>query len=91
MIYPSRLAAEIGEPPKETDIIGIMQTARCGSTLVAQLFKRVPGTLMFNEPYELWHLQDHFLRGNIKGGMEECKRIIRSCMRIHCKHLKAVC
>ncbi len=68
-----------------------MHTARCGSTLVAQLFQRLPDTLVVNEPWPLWHLQDHYLRGNIAGGMPECRIIVRSSLRLQCKPQVQVC
>ncbi len=39
-----RLADELGDPPRGKEVFIIFNTARCGSTLLCQMFNKLPNT-----------------------------------------------
>jgi len=76
----NRLAAELGDPQqrevsiKESEntlitslvqLIGMHHTGRSGSTLLCQMFYRLPKTLVLADPFAKNFLNTEYLKGNI--------------------------
>ncbi len=76
-----KLANEIGDPKVKVTMVNM--TARCGSTLLSQLFNLVPGTRSMAEPWAMCNV--HELRSKHTISTEETKELLRSAVRIHCK------
>ncbi len=76
-----RLADELGDP--KVPVIAAAMTARCGSTLLVQLFNKVPNTRAMSEPNATCDI--HGLRGSGKITPEESVRLLRSALRLLCK------
>ncbi len=76
-----RLADELGDP--KVPIIAAAMTARCGSTLLVQLFNKVPNTRAMSEPTATCDI--HGLRGSGKITPDESVKLLRSAMRLQCK------
>ncbi len=58
-----RLAEQLGDPKVPVCLFGM--TARCGSTLMAQILNRVPNTRSMSEPFVLAYAYSMFNRGQI--------------------------
>ncbi len=76
-----RLADELGDPKVPVAMMGM--TARCGSTLLIQMFNRVPGIRVLSEPIAT--ISIHELRMSGKVTVEESKRLLKSAIRLQCK------
>ncbi len=76
-----RLAEEAGDPRHQVAVFGM--TARCGSTLMAQVMNRVPNTRSISEPWALVSLYLMFADGRIDS--EEHRALVRSSVRLLAK------
>ncbi len=76
-----RLADELGDPKVSVALLNM--TARCGSTLLAQVFHRVPNTRSMSEPWATCNINK--LRCTNKITVEESKRLLRSGIRLQAK------
>ncbi len=76
-----QLAHELGDP--KVPVTMITMTARCGSTLISQLFNLVPGTRSMSEPWAMCNVHELMCRKEITA--EENKQLLRSAVRLHCK------
>lgn len=83
-----KLADDLGDPPENVDIIGIGMSARSGSTLLTQMFNRVPRTVAMSEPWALVHIHEWFNRGIISKG--EYTKLLRSLLRVQFKPIHNV-
>lgn len=77
-----RLASELGDPD-DRKVSMVNMTARCGSTLLCQIFANVPKLRAQSEPWSFVHVQGMYIRREIPHA--EYLRLIRSCMRLQCK------
>ena len=75
------LAEKVGDP--SVPVIWISNTFRCGGTILAQIFEKIPGTLLVSEPEAPTNigLIDKFQ--TISG--DEREKLIRSHLRLMCK------
>ena len=73
-----RLAAEVGDP--KTKVACIHMTARCGSTLLSQVFNRVPKVKVLVEPFVTADIQRHYI--NNRWSTAETNKIIQSSVRL---------
>ncbi len=76
-----RLAGEIGEPKMPVGVVNM--TARCGSTLLAQMANRIPNTRSMSEPWATTNIDD--LRGRGVISEQESKALLKSAFQVHCK------
>ena len=76
-----QVSDEVGDPEGQVIILG--NTARCGSTLLCQMFSKIPNTRVMSEPWALAHLHSMFQRDKI--GTEENRRLIRAVIRVQLK------
>ncbi len=76
-----KLADELGDP--EVPVAMTAMTTRCGSTLLTQMFNRVPGTRAMSEPWATVNIHELRCTGSITA--DESCRLIRSAIRLHCK------
>ena len=85
----NRLASKVGDPT-DRKLTLVNMTARCGSTLLAQMVSRVPGVRAMSEPWSLVHVHGHFICRQIS--MAEYRVLLRSLVRLLCKkeHKKEV-
>ena len=72
-----RLAAEVGNP--KCKVICIHMTARCGSTLLSQVFNKVPGVQVYIEPATS-DIQRHYIKN--RWSTSETNKIIQSTVRL---------
>ncbi len=76
-----RLAGEIGEPKMPVGVVNM--TARCGSTLLAQMANRISNTRSMSEPWATTNIDD--LRGRGVISEQESKALLKSAFQVHCK------
>jgi len=77
-----RIAEEIGDP-KVPVLINNM-TARCGSTLLSQMFHRIPGVRVLSEPWASCTIHKEAAKGRVSSTVEY-KAMVQSAFRLHCK------
>lgn len=58
-----KIAKRYGEPKVQTTMMNM--TTRCGSTLVCQMFEKIPGTRVLSQPFAASHLLSLFVEGKI--------------------------
>ena len=75
------LADSIGDPT--VSVISLSNIGRCGSTMLCQVFQKVPGTLVLSEPDVPLKACD--MQNLRKVSDEEYNNIIRSMVRVLCK------
>ena len=75
------LADKIGDPP--VPVIWLSNIGRCGSTMLCQVFERVPGTLVMSEPDAPLKLCD--MQSLNKVSDKDYDNIVRSMVRVLCK------
>ena len=75
------LADSIGDP--KVSVISLSNTGRCGSTMLCQVFEKVPGTLVLSEPDAPLKVRD--MQTLRKVSDEEYNDIARSTVRVLCK------
>ena len=75
------MAEKTGDPP--IPVIWISNTARCGATILAQFFEKIPGTLLISEPDALCNIEYLYKLKSISD--DEREKLIRSFIRIMCK------
>ena len=73
-----RLAQEVGDP--KLKVACIHMTARCGSTLLSQVFNKVPGTQVFIEPFVTMDIQRHYAKN--RWTQEETDECVRNAVRL---------
>ncbi len=83
-----KLADKLGDPPEGVEVIGIGMSARSGSTLLIQMFNKVPRTVALSEPAALVHAHEWFNRGIISN--EEYPKLLRSLIRVQLKPIHNV-
>jgi hypothetical protein len=76
-----RLAQDLGDP--SVPVLVNNMTARCGSTLLCQMFSRIPRMRVLSEPWAAWTIHEEAAKGNIS--MLEYKALLQSTFRLHCK------
>ncbi len=76
-----KLAESIGDPKFPVAIVAM--TARCGSTLLVQMFSKVPGTRVLSEPNATVGI--HEMRTQNKISPKESKALLKSALRLTCK------
>ncbi len=76
-----RLADEVGRP--KVPVITAGMTARSGSTLLVQIFNKVPKTRVISESFSTKYT--HEMRAEGKITAEESRRMLRSTMILKCK------
>ncbi len=76
-----RLADQLGDP--KVPVTAAAMTLRCGSTLLVQLFNKVPKTRAMSEPNATCDI--HVLRRAGKITPDESQRLLRSAIRLQCK------
>ncbi len=76
-----RLADEIGDP--KVPVAMLAMTTRCGSTLVTQMFNRVPGVRAVSEIWATGNIHELRCTGSITPG--ESRRLLKSSIRLQCK------
>jgi len=76
-----RLAEELGDP--KVPVMVNFSTGRCGSTLLTQMFHRIPGVRALSEPWATVLL--HVERAQKKMTQNEYKALLKSSFRLHCK------
>lgn len=74
-----KLAEEVGDPKGE--LIFVTNTARCGSTLINQIFEETEVCIGFSEPDALNAIATY----KDKLPQEELDMLIRNCIRMQCK------
>ncbi|XP_067676100.1 uncharacterized protein [Haliotis asinina] len=78
-----RLADETGDP--QVPVIWVSNTGRCGSTLLSQVFEKVPGTIAISEPDAVSFIT---ITSKTEAAPEEVMRkLLRSVIRLQCKTL----
>ena len=75
------LADKIGDP--RVPVIWVSNIGRCGSTLLGQVFERVPGTCVLSEPDATLNICE--LRSKNQISEKEYEDLLRSTIRIICK------
>ena len=75
------LAEKIGQP--SVPAIWLSQTGRCGSTLLCQVFEKVPGTLIISEPDAPAHIDNMQQMKTISES--ERNQLVVSTVRVLCK------
>ena len=78
-----QLADEIGDPPPEVELVSLAFTARCGSTLLCQMFANLPGTLVMTEPRAMFYAHKQYNQGLILE--KDYVGILRDIMRVQFK------
>ncbi|XP_071095303.1 uncharacterized protein [Haliotis cracherodii] len=78
-----RLADETGDP--QLPVIWVSSTGRCGSTLLSQVFEKVPGTIALGEPDALTYIT--LLNKSEAAPEEVVRELLRSVIRLQCKTL----
>ncbi|XP_067681904.1 uncharacterized protein [Haliotis asinina] len=78
-----RLADETGDP--HVPVIWLSSIGRCGSTLLSQVFEKVPGTITLGEPEAL--ISVTMLSKLETTPEEEVVKLLRSAIRLQCKKL----
>ncbi|XP_046570973.1 uncharacterized protein LOC124279214 [Haliotis rubra] len=78
-----RLADETGDP--QVPVIWLSSTGRCGSTLLSQVFEKVPGTIAIGEPEALISVTT--LSKLETCPEEEVLKLLQSVIRLQCKTL----
>ncbi len=76
-----RLANELGDP--KVPVAMMAMTTRCGSTLLTQMFNRVPGVRAYSELWATGNIHELRCTGNITP--EESRRLLKSAIRLQCK------
>ena len=80
-----RMAEQLNSP--QGNCILINNTARCGSTLICQLFNRVPNTLVQSEPWALTYI--HRLYNEKQIGWKEHLALIESFVKLQFKPIQS--
>ncbi|XP_050419312.1 uncharacterized protein LOC126832534 [Patella vulgata] len=76
-----KIASDVGNPKVPT--IWISSTGRCGSTLLGQVFYRIPGMLLLSEPDAITNLG--YLHKNLSLQQGEYEQLLASAVRLLCK------
>ena len=77
----NQLADEAGDPRHKVVVLG--NTARCGSTLLCQMFNQIPNTRTMSEPWGLAHLHGFYNRGKLS--YTQYRKLVQSAVRLQCK------
>ena len=80
-----KMAEQLNSP--QGNCILVNNTARCGSTLICQIFKRVPNTLVQSEPWALTYI--HRLYNEKQIGWKEHLALIESFVKLQFKPTKS--
>ena len=75
------LAEKVGDP--SITVIWISNTARCGATILAQIFEKIPGTLLISEPEASSNMDQICLIKTVSD--DDRRKWIRSFVRLMCK------
>lgn len=63
----------------------LFNTARCGSTLLCQMFGRLPNTRSMSEPWATVVAHTNYVQGKISHQGDAYEKIIQACIRLQCK------
>ena len=83
-----QLSEEAGDPPKDCEIIGIGMSARSGSTLLTQMFNKLPDTIAMSEPWSLLHAHKWYNKGYFP--KKDYPTLIRALLRLQFKKIHNV-
>ena len=75
------LAEKVGDP--SVPVIWLSNTARCGSTILAQVFEKIPGTSLISEPDAPTHIG--FMHKLKSLSENDRKMLLKSTIRLLCK------
>ena len=83
----NKLAKSMDEPTKDREVIIISMMARCGSTLLCQIFNKLEDTKVLSEPWTLCHAHDWYNQGRF--GQEEYETLVASLLKLQLKPWQA--
>ncbi len=75
------LGEKVGDP--KVDVSLVQYTARCGSTLIAQMMAKIPNTRSMSDPMCLVRLEECYNFGYYS--WDTYKKLLRAGIRLHCK------
>ncbi|ESO84548.1 hypothetical protein LOTGIDRAFT_236217 [Lottia gigantea] len=76
-----KIASDVGNP--KVPVLWISSTGRCGSTLLGQVFYRIPGMLLLSEPDSITNLGNLYKSKELQKG--EYEQLLASAVRLLCK------
>lgn len=86
----NQLADELPTPGGDgKEVIVLANTARCGSTLLCQMFNNLPNTRSMSEPWALCKAHTYYVRGKISNEDGNYERLIKSILTLQCKDEKS--
>jgi hypothetical protein len=78
---------ELPDPGSDgKEVIMVSNTARCGSTLLCQMFQKLPDTRSMSEPWATTLAHAYYVIGKLSHQGDEYEKILKSIIRLQCKN-----